>query len=202
MDEYNAAFLGFGTTTDAAPVTDERASSMQEYYDDGAFYQGLSRSIPLTIPIDNYIQTMATGGDIPDTLAAIDADWAGSRCAADPLIEIRHDHSHRPPRHPPACWSTRPSTAASTTSRAPPTTSGTPRVDPIYYWFLIPTLALFTLAITVPAVLGIFYSFTELHRVRRVAVHRAHQLHRRVLRPGDPRRLLVRSASPSSRCCS
>ncbi|WP_353813821.1 carbohydrate ABC transporter permease [Agromyces sp. SYSU T00266] len=35
------------------------------------------------------------------------------------------------------------------------------RVDPIYYWFLIPTLALFTLTITVPAVLGIFYSFTN-----------------------------------------
>ena len=76
MDEYNAAFLGFGTTTDAAPVTDERILPMQEYYDDGAFYQGLSRSIPLTIPIDNYIQTMATGGDIPATLATIDADWA------------------------------------------------------------------------------------------------------------------------------
>lgn len=76
MDEYNAAFLGFGTTTDAADVTDERILPMQEYYDDGAFYQGLSRSIPLTIPIDNYIQTMATGGDIPATLATIDADWA------------------------------------------------------------------------------------------------------------------------------
>ncbi|MGR2753323.1 carbohydrate ABC transporter permease [Agromyces arachidis] len=35
------------------------------------------------------------------------------------------------------------------------------RVDPVYYWFLIPTLVLFTLAITVPAVLGIFYSFTN-----------------------------------------
>ena len=38
---------------------------------------------------------------------------------------------------------------------------GGARVDPIYYWFLVPTLALFTLAITVPAVLGIFYSFTD-----------------------------------------
>jgi raffinose/stachyose/melibiose transport system substrate-binding protein len=76
MDEYNAAFLGFGTTVDAADVTDERILPMQEFYDDGAFYQGLSRSIPLTIPIDNYIQTMATGGDIPATLATIDADWA------------------------------------------------------------------------------------------------------------------------------
>jgi raffinose/stachyose/melibiose transport system permease protein len=38
---------------------------------------------------------------------------------------------------------------------------GHARVDPVYYLFLIPTLALFTLAITVPAVLGIFYSFTD-----------------------------------------
>ena len=38
---------------------------------------------------------------------------------------------------------------------------GRPRVDPVYYLFLIPTLVLFTLAITVPAILGIFYSFTN-----------------------------------------
>ena len=38
---------------------------------------------------------------------------------------------------------------------------GRPRVDPVYYLFLIPTLVLFTLAITVPAVLGILYSFTD-----------------------------------------
>jgi raffinose/stachyose/melibiose transport system permease protein len=38
---------------------------------------------------------------------------------------------------------------------------GRPRVDPVYYLFLIPTLVLFTLAITVPAALGIFYSFTD-----------------------------------------
>lgn len=35
------------------------------------------------------------------------------------------------------------------------------RVDPIYYWFLVPTLILFTLAITVPAIIGIFFSFTN-----------------------------------------
>ncbi|WP_434968673.1 carbohydrate ABC transporter permease [Microbacterium sp. bgisy207] len=37
----------------------------------------------------------------------------------------------------------------------------TRRVEPIYYVFLLPTLALFTLAITVPAVMGIFFSFTD-----------------------------------------
>jgi len=35
------------------------------------------------------------------------------------------------------------------------------RVEPIYYLFLIPTLVLFTLAITVPAVTGIVFSFTD-----------------------------------------
>ena len=35
------------------------------------------------------------------------------------------------------------------------------RVEPIYYWFLVPTVILFTLAITVPAVIGIFFSFTN-----------------------------------------
>lgn len=35
------------------------------------------------------------------------------------------------------------------------------RTEPIYYLFLIPTLVLFTLAITVPAIMGIFFSFTD-----------------------------------------
>src|SRR5690606_12421452 len=37
----------------------------------------------------------------------------------------------------------------------------TRRVEPIYYLFLLPTLLLFTLAITVPGVVGIFFSFTD-----------------------------------------
>ncbi|WAC65812.1 sugar ABC transporter permease [Agrococcus sp. SL85] len=35
------------------------------------------------------------------------------------------------------------------------------RVEPIFYLFLLPTLVLFTLAITVPAVIGILFSFTD-----------------------------------------
>ncbi len=35
------------------------------------------------------------------------------------------------------------------------------RVEPIYYLFLLPSLVLFTLAITVPGVIGIFFSFTD-----------------------------------------
>lgn len=37
----------------------------------------------------------------------------------------------------------------------------TRRVEPIYYFFLVPTLVLFTLAITVPGIIGIFFSFTD-----------------------------------------
>jgi raffinose/stachyose/melibiose transport system substrate-binding protein len=76
MDDFNAQYLGFGTTTDSAPATDERILGMQEYYDDAAFYQGPSRAIPLTIPTDNYIQAIVTGTDIDRTLERLDADWA------------------------------------------------------------------------------------------------------------------------------
>ena len=42
-----------------------------------------------------------------------------------------------------------------------PRTTHRRRVDPLYYWFLIPTLIIFTLAITLPAAMGIFFSFTN-----------------------------------------
>lgn len=35
------------------------------------------------------------------------------------------------------------------------------RTDPVYHLFLFPALAIFTLAITLPAVIGFFYSFTN-----------------------------------------
>ena len=53
------------------------------------------------------------------------------------------------------------------TTAATAATSGTGirqrrrRVEPIYYLFLLPSLVLFTLAISVPAVIGIFFSFTD-----------------------------------------
>lgn len=76
MDEYNATFLGFGTTTDAAPAEDERILGMQEYYEDGRFYLGPSQRVHLSIPTANYVQAMATGADIDRTLRRLDADWA------------------------------------------------------------------------------------------------------------------------------
>ncbi|WP_374113554.1 carbohydrate ABC transporter permease [Microbacterium sp. zg.B48] len=61
------------------------------------------------------------------------------------------------------------------TTTAPPIAAGAPartsageppprhrqRVDGMYYVFLLPTLILFTLAITLPAIIGIFFSFTN-----------------------------------------
>jgi raffinose/stachyose/melibiose transport system substrate-binding protein len=76
MDEYNAEFLGFGTTEDSAPATDERILGMAEYVEDGRFYLPPSQVVPLTIPFANYIQAIATGEDPDQTLARIDADWA------------------------------------------------------------------------------------------------------------------------------
>ena len=76
MDEYNAEFLGFGTTKDAAPATDPRILGMQEYYDEGKFYQGASKFVSLSIPTDNYMQAVVTGGDPDAALRRLDADWA------------------------------------------------------------------------------------------------------------------------------
>jgi ABC-type glycerol-3-phosphate transport system substrate-binding protein len=76
MDAYNAAQLGYGTTTDSAPVTDERIIGMKEYYDSAEFYQGPSKAIPLTIPTENYTQGIALGGSVEGNLRTLDADWA------------------------------------------------------------------------------------------------------------------------------
>ncbi len=35
------------------------------------------------------------------------------------------------------------------------------RVEPLYWWFLVPSLLLFTAAITIPGMVGIFFSFTD-----------------------------------------
>jgi len=73
---YNADFLGFGTTNDAPPVTDERIIGMQPYYDSGQFYMGASQFIPNTIPAPNYIQSIALGAAPEPLLAQLDRDWA------------------------------------------------------------------------------------------------------------------------------
>jgi raffinose/stachyose/melibiose transport system substrate-binding protein len=76
QNAYNADFLAFGTTKDAPPVSDERIAPMQKFYDDGAFYMGPSQFIPLTIPYDNYLQSIVFGADPEPLLARLDSDWA------------------------------------------------------------------------------------------------------------------------------
>ena len=76
MNDYNASQLGYGTTTDAAPVTDPRILGMKPYFDEARFYQGASQAIPLTIPTENYLQGIVTGAGVEPTLQTLDADWA------------------------------------------------------------------------------------------------------------------------------
>jgi raffinose/stachyose/melibiose transport system substrate-binding protein len=75
QDTYNQQFLAFGTREDAPPQEDERISELQSFYDEGRFYQGPSKAIPLTIPAEGYIQGMMTGSDVESTLRTMDADW-------------------------------------------------------------------------------------------------------------------------------
>ncbi|MEV7663145.1 sugar ABC transporter permease [Paenarthrobacter sp. NPDC089316] len=57
---------------------------------------------------------------------------------------------------------TTPSTnSPSSQTPSSPARRSRPRVEPIFYLFLVPSLVLFTLAITVPGVIGIFFSFTN-----------------------------------------
>lgn len=76
QDEYNAKFLGFGTTKDAAPATDPRILGLRKYYDDGRFYMGASQFIPNNLPAPNYFQSIALGTKPEPLLAQLDRDWA------------------------------------------------------------------------------------------------------------------------------
>lgn len=73
---YNEQFLGFGTTDDAPPVTDERIVEMQPYYDSGRFYMGASQFIPNTIPAPSYLQAICLGAAPEPLLRQLDNDWA------------------------------------------------------------------------------------------------------------------------------
>lgn len=53
------------------------------------------------------------------------------------------------------------STTTPAITAAPPVSRKRRRVEPIYYLFLLPSLVLFTLAITIPGIIGIFFSFTD-----------------------------------------
>nr|WP_218053010.1 substrate-binding domain-containing protein [Cellulomonas algicola] len=75
IDAYNAHALGFGVTTDAAPVTNPTLVELQEYYDRSAFYLGASQLVPQSIPLQNYTQSLAAGAAPEPVLRTLDADW-------------------------------------------------------------------------------------------------------------------------------
>ncbi|MGN6409367.1 MAG: ABC transporter substrate-binding protein [Curtobacterium sp.] len=75
-DKYNADNNGFGVRKDAPPAKNPALTGMQAYYDDAAFYLGASQLIPAEIPVANYAQSIAFGGDPRPQLRTLDADWA------------------------------------------------------------------------------------------------------------------------------
>ncbi|MGH3652967.1 ABC transporter substrate-binding protein [Glutamicibacter sp.] len=76
QNTYNELALGFGVRSDSPPATDPRLVQMQPYIDAGKVYQGVSTAIPRTIPYENYMQGLVTGGSVEQTLATLDTDWA------------------------------------------------------------------------------------------------------------------------------
>ena len=75
-DPYNEDNLAFGVRADAPDVSDTRLQDLQVYVDRAAFYQGVSVSIPRTIPFENYAQGLVTGQSLEGTLRTLDEDWA------------------------------------------------------------------------------------------------------------------------------
>ncbi|MBK7822266.1 MAG: extracellular solute-binding protein [Tessaracoccus sp.] len=76
IEAYNASQLGFTPTTTAPAPNDPRIEGMIEYIDAGRIYQGPSVLVPKTIPVFNYAQAIALGGNAGTYLATMDADWA------------------------------------------------------------------------------------------------------------------------------
>lgn len=75
-DPYNEEALGFGVREDAPDISDSRLRDLQPYMDRAAFYQGVSVSLPPTIPFENYAQAIVTGQSLEGTLRTLDEDWA------------------------------------------------------------------------------------------------------------------------------
>lgn len=76
IEAYNASQLGFVPLDGAPNPDDPRLEGMIEYYEAGKTYQGPSVLVPKTIPVMNYAQGIALGGDPKTTLRTMDADWA------------------------------------------------------------------------------------------------------------------------------
>lgn len=54
-----------------------------------------------------------------------------------------------------------PSPSPRTASAHAPAARSKPRIDPTYYWMVVPVLALFAFFITLPALVGVFFSLTN-----------------------------------------
>ncbi|RKR74997.1 ABC transporter substrate-binding protein [Frondihabitans australicus] len=76
QDKYNADNNTFGTTKDAPPTKNPALVGMQKYYDDAAFYLGVSQLIPSEIPVANYAQSIALGSAARPVLTQLDGDWS------------------------------------------------------------------------------------------------------------------------------
>ncbi len=207
MDKYNAAQLGFGTD-DGRRARDRSAHRRhEEVLRRGGVLPGRLAADPADDPgcelpaVDRARQRRREDAVAPWTPTG--RAWhCGNRHTSSTREAKRHGNHHGDARRTEvtqgrgsACGQSAPGAR----SRGSTTSSCCRR------------LVLFTLAITLPAVIGIFFSFTELDRLRRLAVHRAHQLHRRLQRSGDPAELpvhvRVRGRSPWwsstwSRSCS
>ncbi|MGX9900147.1 hypothetical protein ACW0JT_09940 [Arthrobacter sp. SA17] len=56
---------------------------------------------------------------------------------------------------------TPPSTRHTASAGSPPLRQTRDKIDPTFYWMLIPVLALFAFFITLPALVGVFFSLTN-----------------------------------------
>lgn len=72
---YNADNLAYSPLSDAPPLEDERMAGLQEYVDQGAFYQGIGTFIPPSIPLGNYLQEAMSTGNFEGMLRQLDDDW-------------------------------------------------------------------------------------------------------------------------------
>lgn len=82
VNAYNKQALATSPTVDAPQLTDPRVSGLSPYVAKARFYQGASTYISMTIPLQNYIQTMLTSGDVAGLLNRLDTDWANRAARA------------------------------------------------------------------------------------------------------------------------
>ncbi len=73
--KYNLDNLAYTPAKNPPAIKDDRIAGLEKYVNSGAFYQGASTFIPLTIPIGNYLQSFVLTGDGGALLSNLDSDW-------------------------------------------------------------------------------------------------------------------------------